>query len=154
MKPLNILNLKSKPRIPLNNLSNVLSQEQLLDLQDNFINCGLHYIKINNYSMYGIILNDFFKSIKCYDRIACLSTRTLNLTFSYENLYQELLSAGLTNKVDNGEIEDFLLTNFYYDFLAIDASYELIQSSWYCNFEKLLLDYKLIDTLPVVMFIY
>ncbi len=131
-----------------------LSDEDIFEIQDNFLDYGIHYIKFEDLGSGRMFLGSVFDLFKCYYRMAYLSLEPVEVGFSISNLYKELMDLGVASELADGVLEDFLLNSFNYDFLLIEATSEMLAQDWFVKFRRLLVDYSIIDNIPVVIFCY
>jgi hypothetical protein len=120
-----------------------LSDENVLALQDYFLTTGLHIFRVPN-AVVGRALIDVFINASGH-RVGLLSTDYV--PSAYFNVYHDLLMHDALTK--DGGLEDYILTSVSWDVLVIEGTPELFQSSWYGQFEQLLIDYEIITKIPV-----
>ena len=129
------------------------SEYDILELQDTFLTNGLHRLKVPNLVIGRSVVSTFLESLNCYSKIACLTLSRAPLKPTICNLYDELLfSDAMSFKSD--ALETFLLEEFYYDFLWIEATRNLIEAPWFFHLENKLIEFNLITTMPIVLFSY
>jgi len=126
------------------------SDSDILDLQDAFLNNGLHYIKVDDIRTGRSLVQLFLDSLNCYNNIACLSTSPESLNQSTTDLYSELI----LNADSSYELEEFFLEKFYYDFVWIEASEELANSFLSTELFKQMNKFKLDQLIPILVLSY
>lgn len=134
-----------------------LSDEEIINLQDSFLMPGFSLIQVPDLRTGRNILNLFLDSLKCYNDMAFISTYPDNcagfkLPVNMINLYNEFINNNIINNID--KLEEYLLGSFYYDFLAVELTQELLGQAWFCKFEQLLIDYNFAENTPIVLFSY
>ncbi|MCK5632656.1 hypothetical protein KAH94_02825 [bacterium] len=131
------------------------SDFDILDLQDAFLVNGLHYIKVDDAISGRALVNLFLNSLNnYYTNIACLTTSQCNLRNNVTNLYEELMLGGYLQKGAKFELEEFFLEKFYYDFIWVEATDELVNSQWTTNCFRQMKLFKLDQLLPVLVISY
>lgn len=129
-----------------------LSEQDILTLQDYFLTPGLHLVKAENQEESRLLLAQFLYSFQYYSSIAILGTNEWSMPEDYHDLYKEL---GETSALFKKEaMEDYLSCTFPHDFLAIEGTPDLLRSAWFGRFEHLLIQYEIVRTIPIIIFIY
>ncbi len=155
MKPLNRLHRPS----PLSNsldhvvkITNPLTETDILDLQDTFLRNGFQHIKVKDVATGRRLVNTFLNSLAIYHNIACVTTLDVPPQDNVTNVYHELTIGGYLDPLDPRFLDEFFIEDFYFDFMWIEATNDLINnSSWYKYFEKKLLELKLEEHIPMIV---
>lgn len=129
------------------------NENEVLKLQDTFLTNGIHYIKTTNIQTGRMIIETFLHSLPIYTEIACLSMHE-NLDTSVIDMYCELLDNYYLNSTDPKNLEEFFIDQCFIDFMWIEASQELLNTSWFPIFEKNVHDFKLCQTMPIIIMMY
>lgn len=129
-----------------------LSEFDILDLQDKFLNNGFHYIAVNNINFGRSLIDRFVHSLHCYHDNAILTISSPITGSCVIDLYYELLQGGYTS--GGRDIEEFFIDQFYYDFLCIEACHELVDQRWFIHFFSQLLHFKLNKHIPILVISY
>ena len=129
------------------------SEQEILDLQDLFLTYGCNYLTVPTMGQGREIISLFLASFQCFSRTACLTTQPALLDDSVVRLHDELALDGAL-AFDHHRLDDFLLNKFYYDFLWIECSDDLIQAPWFYYFEKKLIDYNIAQSMPILFVSY
>ena len=127
-------------------LEEALSEHEILMLQDQFLTNGFHYITVPDVKTGRELLYIFLNSLDCYHHVACLTVEQEPLNSGISDLYQELCS--FTN------VEEFLVDQFYYDFIWIELSARLCKHGWLDHFKQSILQMELDAKLPLVIIRY
>jgi hypothetical protein len=144
-----LLNLSSTytDRKNICTLSSTLSELNILSLQDVFLTYGFHDLRVVNPEMGRYLMRVFLNALGCYQNIACFTVIDEPLAPEITDLYYQV-------SCFPGTIEEFLLDTFYYDFVWIELSRELLADDVYGIFNQLLVRMKLHVRLPVVVLHY
>ena len=127
------------------------SEQDILCLQDKFLESGIHHIKVKNVATGRELVETFLSSLNnYYENVACLTAKAPTQNLPVCDVYRELKERGTSRKA----IEDFFIDNFYFDFLWIEASRDLVSKSWFPAFEQMLNTFKIDRTVPVVVITY
>jgi len=130
------------------------SDTDILNLQDAFLSNGTHYFKVNSIQEGRSIINLFLASLNYYKNIGCLTMNPGSLQESASDLYSELLLGGHLDKKLLYELETFFLEEFYYDFIWIEATQNLLSGSWATAFFKQMIQFKLDHLIPILIISY
>ena len=130
------------------------SDSDILDLQDAFLNNGIHYIQVDDIQSGRSLIHLFLKSLNHYHNITSLTLSSSQLATDTADLYGELILGGQLEKTASCELEEFFLDQFYYDFMWIEASDELIVCSWFVSFFKQMTQFKLDQLIPILVLSY
>lgn len=140
-RPLNIPKFKKPP----------LSEQDILCLQDSFLEVGIHYIKVRSVATGRTLVETFLKSLNnYYDNVACLTASKISV--NPKNAFD--VFKALEGKTSREEIERFFIEQFYFDFLWIEASQDLISKPWFHDFQQLLANFKIEKSVPVMVITY
>jgi len=133
-------------------ISNPFTEQDILDLQDEFLTHGFHYLMVDNVQVGRRIIQTFLHSLKnYYQEIGCLSVSEILLPDGITDIYEILEWYGYLRKP---YLESFFLDQWYFDFLWIEATEELLLSSWFCQFSQLLEDFMLNEEIPIFIISY
>lgn len=128
------------------------TEEDILALQDEFLTNGFHYFKVNDIQMGRRVLNTFLHSLRTYYQdVGCLTLSEVPLSDAVTNIYEILEWYGYLRKP---YLESFFLDQWYFDFLWIEATEELLVSSWFCSFSQLLEDFTVNQEIPIFILSY
>jgi len=130
-----------------------LSEHDIFDLQDKFLTPGFHYVKASDIKFGRTIINKFLSLLYCYNEIAVLTAADLPLANHITDIHYTLLKEGYLSS-SFFELEDFFIEQFYYDFMWIEVSQELIQTKWFSDFFEKMIHFTLIQNIPVLIFSY
>ena len=139
--------------IVLETTQSPFSESDVLKLQDTFLTNGIHYIKTTNIQTGRMIIQTFLQSLPIYTEIASL-TMSENLDTSVVDMYAELLDNNYLNCSDPKNLEEFFIDQCFIDFMWIEANQELLNTNWFAIFEKNVHDFKLCQTMPIIILMY
>ena len=131
------------------------SEQEILDLQDLFLTYGNHYLKVPTHGQGRNIISLFLESFQYqyFSRVACLTVSPVPLPDAVVSVRDELALSGAL-AFNHHSLDEFLLNTFYYDFVWVECSQELMQSSWFYYFEKKLIDYNIAQSMPILFVTY
>jgi len=130
------------------------SDSDILNLQDAFLNNGLHYIQVDDVQTGRGLINLFLSSLNFYHNIAALTVSTDSLANGTADLYAQLILGNHLNQNLPHELEDFFLEKFYHDFLWIEATKKLVDSFWAEELFKKITEFKLDQLIPILVVSY
>ena len=130
------------------------SDSDILDLQDAFLNNGLHYIKVDDLKSGRSLIRLFLGSLNVYHNTASLTILPEPLDPAVTDLYVELLMGGTLDARASHKLEEFFLERFYHDFLWIEITDALIKNSWVTEFFKRITDFRLDQLIPILVVSY
>lgn len=136
------------PRIP----QPYLSEQEILILQSYLLKPGFHSIQVPDIVQGRVLLRTFVSSLNYFSRVALLSEIENGELTECINIASELKAVHAYS--DPGQLEQYMLHAWDYDFLAIEGTKDLLSADWFGRFEQLLIDYDLIKTTPVLMLFY
>jgi hypothetical protein len=125
-----------------------LTEREILILQSYLLSPGFHSIRVPTIAQGRALLSTFGSSLRFFSRLALLSDSTNGEIEGYTDLTAELEAVHVS---EQGNLEQYMLHCFDYDFLAIEGTRDLLASEWFGRFEQLLIDYNLIKTVPILM---
>lgn len=131
-----------------------LTERQILAFQDLLVTNGIHYIDVDSFSDARRFVASFTHMLGSSKRIACLTTANPPLDSDVISLYDDLALAGSCTNLPQASIslETFLLQEFYYDFVWVECTSELLEKPWFWHFEQKLSEFNLGATFPILMF--
>ena len=67
----------------------------------------------------------------------------------------EVLSeGGYLDPMSQYDLDEFFIEEFYFDFMWIEATHNLLTSTWFQDFENKIEDFKINQHIPMVMISY
>lgn len=130
-----------------------LTESDILSIQDRFLTNGFQHIKVKDIATGRVLVDtfmQFLQSLRVYHDIACLTTSTRALRPGICDIYAEL-ALWQESKCD---LEEFFLDTFYFDFIWIEATKDMVAQSWYAEFERQIIELQLDSHIPIVVLWY
>lgn len=128
------------------------TEKDILDLQDDFLSNGFHYLKVNDIKTGRRVIHTFLHSLKSYYHdIGCLSVADVYLPDAITDIYEILEWYGYLKE---NYLENFFIDQWYFDFLWIEATEELLLTSWFCTFSQLVEDFSFNKEIPIFIISY
>jgi len=131
-----------------------LTESDILDLEDKFLINGFHYISVKSIRAGRSLVFRFLRSLNCYQDEAILSMSTPTINDSVADIYYELVRGGHVDATSGYNLNEFFIGQFYYDFMWIEASEELVAAGWFTQFFEKMVNFKLNYHLPVLIISY
>lgn len=133
--------------------SRSLVEQSIIALQNSFLTPGLHCITVSNVQHGRDLLKVCLDSLGRYTDIGLVSHSAQTGPSHYTDLYTQMSQVGALS-LEEGMLEDYMLSSFQSDFLILEYTQELMVQPWFGKFEQLLSDYSITNSIPVVMFLY
>ena len=141
---------RSRRKITVKNAS---PEYKILMIQNSFITPGLHCVNVQNHEQGRRLIQISLDSLGIYSDVGMVSMSVRGCPLQYRDIYYELSRYDALS-IDNGALEDYLLSSFTCECLILEYTQELIEQPWFGRFEQLLSDYSITNTIPVMMFLY
>lgn len=129
----------------------MISEKDILILQELFWQPGKHHLRTSSLEQGRGIVFTFLGAVPYYKRIAYLATHIMqdSLPQPAENIYRLFEQLA---EVDERECltELLLLEQIHYDFIWIEMTDELIQTSWFRLLESKMNSLNLSRTIPIL----
>lgn len=151
---LKALHLQSKVS-PITRIPETLSEETILDVQNQFMTNGFHYIGMADRQSSRELVMTMLSCLNYYDSVACLTLGQEPLEPHVADIHLELLAWHCIMPTSpSNALQEFFLDTFYYDFMWIEASEKLLQEPWFSRFEECIINLELDKKLPILVFYY
>lgn len=144
-----IVNLDSKINHSFSliyNKKQVITEQQILELQDLFLTNGIHYLYVSSFEEGRTLIYDFLNALRCHTHVACATNYGHTLPSTIFDLQSYLDSFDFFNNQNVHEFQNFLNEEFDFDFVWIE------QNSSYHNgrvLEQTLVTMALDQRLPI-----
>ena len=138
----------------LNLIQEPFSEAQIIALQEQFLGNGFQYIKVRTVAKGRVIIESFLQSLGLYQDIAILSTTPMLPKTSMTDLYYELSNSGYLNSFESCYLEEFFIEHFYYDFMWIEATRDLLNATWFDDLKRKIIDMGLDQHIPIMIVLY
>lgn len=131
------------------------SELEILQLQQIFLTYGISTIKTKNVARGRLIIATILNSLKYYHHIGCI-TKESNLDEKFYNVYQAIQKHQNKNCSISLScaLEDFFTVNPYFDFIWIELTNELKNTSLCTNVKKIFDMYYVQQRMPVILMTY
>ncbi len=130
------------------------SDKDILEIQEKFLSNGFQYLKSQNIGQGRKIIYTFLQSLATYHDIACLTLDPHPLIEGITDLYMELCGGGYLNAFDPHYFEEYLIEQFYFDFVWIEATRSLLISTWFEQIKEKMLEAGINEQIPILVFVY
>jgi len=130
-----------------------LTDTDIFTLQDAFLDNGFHYIQVKDVDAGRALIETFLYSLGTYHFIGCLTVAQQALNSTITDVQLELFGAHTYGK-RCGDLEEFFIEQFYYDFLWIEACHELQATAWYDAFKQKIVELNLNQHIPIIILSY
>ncbi len=130
------------------------SESQIIALQEKFLENGFQYIKVRSVTKGRTIIESFLQSLGLYQDIVILSTTPILPKTMVTDLYYELSNSGYLNSFEPYYLEEFFIEHFYYDFMWIEATRDILNEPWFDDFKKKIIDMGLDQHIPIMVVLY
>lgn len=130
------------------------SDSQILAIQEQFLTNGFSYIKTTSVVKGRALIGSFLDSLHVYNDTACLTMSNLPVRESVSDLYNELQAGGYLSPFEPYCLEEFFLEHFYYDFMWIEGTRELLMSGWFEAVKRKIVDLGFDQLIPIVVIVY
>lgn len=124
------------------------SESDVLYLHNLFLTPGKHTIHVDNINQGRLIIRNLLDSLQYYQKVACLSLQDAPLPNGVVDILATLVAEDYL--VNTDQLTLFFLDHFYYDFVWIEETNDLIESVWYKQFERHILNFKLDSIVPII----
>jgi len=139
----------------LDSIKEPFSEQQILLLQEKFLTNGFQYIKVKNIMAGRNIIQLFLDSLGVYHDIAAITLSNMRLPNYITHVYRELANEGFLDPFGQQYLDDYFIDNFYFDFVWIEATQELFNSShWFNDFQDKLMSFKINEHIPIIVVSY
>ncbi|MCL4229634.1 hypothetical protein KJZ61_02995 [Candidatus Dependentiae bacterium] len=134
-------------------ISDDLTEDDIIILQEDFLVNGLHHIQVSDTSNGRSLIGMFLASLDCYHNVACLTADVVSDEQKIIDLLQDLREYARGRDITVC-LDEFLVERFYYDFLWIECSEQLGKEIDLDIFIQKLGNLNFIETLPIMFLHY
>lgn len=138
----------------INLIKQPFSDKDILEIQEKFLCNGFQYLKGQNIGQGRKIIYTFLESLAAYHDVACLTLDPQPLGEGITDLYAELCGGGYLNSFDPHYFEEYLIEQFYFDFVWIEATRSLLMSPWFEHIKEKMLEAAIDEQIPLLVFVY
>ncbi len=130
-----------------------LSEQAILEVQEKFLSNGFQYLKVKSIKEGRSIIDTFLKTLTLYHDIACLTTSKEPLS-NATDIYGILEGGGYLSSFEQYYLEEYFIENFYFDFMWIEASIDVLISPWFEDVKKILINTAIDQHIPILICVY
>ena len=131
-----------------------LTEDGIITMHQHFLTNGFYRLTVPSWQDGRNLLENFFRSTHYYHDIGCITLEQTLFDHSVSHIYHELLYAGYLDPLCEHDLEQFFLEQFYFDFIWIETSQPLLESSWFNSFQEKLIHFKIDKHIPIIEFSY
>ncbi len=131
-----------------NILDEFFTENDALYLQNLFLTPGVHQINSANLSQVRILIKRMLTCLQYYQNVAGLSLQEGISAIEAVDLMQLLIAED--HLINADRLTLFFFDHFYFYFLWIEETPELLLSPWYNQFQRHLHDFGFDRTIPVI----
>lgn len=124
------------------------SESDILYLQNIFTSPGFHQFTVSSVLIGRELILQQLKALKWHQDIGYISTMNTTITEA-ENIVNLI-----GQPIDQDSIESFFIDRFYYDFLWIEGTQDLMAMPWIYIFEQQILHYRIDQMIPIITINY
>lgn len=132
--------------------SNQLTEQDILELQNIFLTCGMHFIQTNNVESGRKIITTILGSLKYYNNIGAI-TEIAGLQESIFDIFMHIKIDGLSSGNIVADLENFFIIHACFDFIWIEFTGLLAELD--ITYLKNIFDmHHVQDSMPVIFVMY
>ncbi len=130
-----------------------LSESDILQLQDKFLTNGFSSIHVQDINTGRAIIKLFLDTHEVYNNVACLTITKNPLKNCIFDIFHEII---YNHNIDTNFrlLDEFLLEEFYFDFMWVETTQQLYAASWYHDFIQKIVDSNIDKHIPVIVITY
>jgi len=125
------------------------SENDILYLHNAFTTPGIHPISVCSVNIGRKVITQVLDSLKWYQDVAYLAADSTVLSIRATQII-DILKKPVTYL----EITQFFIDDFYYDFLWIELTQELLETDWISFFEEQLVQLHIEKMIPIIVVSY
>jgi len=131
-----------------------LSDQAILEIQEKFLSNGFQYLKIESIKEGRLLIQSFLSSMSIHHDIACLTLQERGLSSTVTNIYSMLNGGGYLSSFESCCIEEYFIEYFYFDFMWIEATSDLLLSGWFEQIKDMLINSAIDQHIPILVCVY
>ncbi len=126
-----------------------LTESTILELQDIFLTNGFHQINVSSIEQGRSLLYTFLDSLGIYQDVACLTAIGTPLRPDITDISSDLFDSGCLDSSEN-YLEEFFIEQWYYDFMWIEATSDLLATPWVDEIKSKIINLKIDRQIPII----
>lgn len=138
----------------INEVQQPLSEQAILEIQEKFLSNGFQYLKTQSVKEGRILIETFLSTLTLYNDVACLTTVKEPQLYNATDLYGIFQAGGYLSPFESHCLEEYFVEHFYFDFMWIEATMDMLTSSWFENVKKILIHSAIDQHIPILVCVY
>lgn len=131
-----------------------LSEQSILEIQEKFLSNGFQYLKVQSIQEGRALIETFLNTLGLYNDVACLTTAKDSIPHNATDIYRILEAGGYLSPFEDYYLEEYFVEHFYFDFMWIEATTDMLMSSWFENVKKILIHTAIDQHIPILVCVY
>ena len=138
----------------INGVHQPLSEQSILEIQEKFLSNGFQYLKVQSIQEGRALIEMFLNTLTLYSDVACLTTTKDPILYNATDVYRILEAGGYLSPFEDCYLEEYFVEHFYFDFMWIEATTDMLMSSWFENVKKILIHTAIDQHIPILVCVY
>ena len=131
-----------------------LSEQAILEIQEKFLVNGFQYLKARSIQEGRSIIETFLQTLNFYHNVACLTTVKKLPLYEATDIYAVLEVGGYLDSFEQQYLEEYFVEHFYFDFMWVEATTEMLISDWFEEVKKTLINSAIDQHIPILICVY
>lgn len=120
------------------------SESDILYLQNIFTSPGFHQFTVSSVLVGRELILQQLRALKWHQDVGYIST------INTASIEAESIVDLIGQPIDQDSVESFFIDQFYYDFLWIEGTRDLMAMPWIYIFEQQILHYRIDQMIPII----
>ncbi len=138
----------------INEVQQPLSEQAILEIQEKFLSNGFQYLKTQSVKESRALIETFLNTLTLYNDVACLTTAKEPQLYNATDLYGIFQAGGYLSSFESHCLEEYFVEHFYFDFMWIEATMDILTSSWFEDVKKILIHSAIDQHIPILVCVY
>lgn len=147
----NVINHKHDNQYIINH---PFTENNIIKLHKLFLTNGTHTIMVQNVITGRLIIKTILTSLQCYQNIGIATMENIPTDYDLFDIRQLVFENNYQSKQAHESLNEFFLISFQFDFIWIELSKKLDESSWFKQFEQKIKQFSLSREIPIVYVSY
>lgn len=131
-----------------------LSEQAILEIQEKFLSNGFQYLKVKSIKEGRSIIETFLNTLTLYNDVACLTTTKDPILHNATDIYGIFEAGGYLSPFESCYLEEYFIEHFYFDFMWIEATMDMLTSTWFEDVKKILIHTAIDQHIPILVCVY
>ncbi len=131
-----------------------LSEQSILEIQEKFLVNGFQYLKARSVQEGRAIIETFLHTLNFYYNVGCLTTAKKLSLKNATDIYAFLEGGGYLNSFEQYYLEEYFIEHFYFDFMWVEATTEVLMSRWFEDVKKIIIHSAIDQHIPILICVY